>query len=168
MGFVGIFWKKNIWKAYLPKPSIVGQIVSDILGLFCSDDSIQILLNLIWFLMLWPESNLEGFVWSHQSITALISQRQWDLPWNAIFWQIYIGLLGIVLSWNTSKNPIVSQVNFLWRHTLGLYRYKYYWALYKTFLFWMVCACVFPFQINFKCKPTFREIHPKGTHEVKT
>lgn len=32
----------------------------------CSDDSIQIPLNLTLFLMLWIESNLEGLVWSHQ------------------------------------------------------------------------------------------------------
>ena len=73
MGFVGIFWKKNIWKTYLPKTSIVGQIVLEILVPFCSDDFIQILSNLIWFLILWTETNLEGFVWNHQSITSLIS-----------------------------------------------------------------------------------------------
>ena len=28
MGFVGIFWKNNIQKAYLQKTSIVGQIIS--------------------------------------------------------------------------------------------------------------------------------------------
>ena len=67
--FVGIFWKNNIWKAYLPKTSIVGQVVAEILVPFCSDDSIQIILNLTWFLMLWSESNFVGFVWSHQCIS---------------------------------------------------------------------------------------------------
>ena len=46
MGFVRIFSKNIIQEAYLPKPSIVGQIVSEILAKLCSDDSIQILLNL--------------------------------------------------------------------------------------------------------------------------
>ena len=41
MGFVRIFWKRNIQEAYLPETSIVKQIVSEILALFCSDDSIQ-------------------------------------------------------------------------------------------------------------------------------
>ena len=41
MGFVGIFWKNNIQEAYLPKTSIVGQVVSEILAPLCSDDSIQ-------------------------------------------------------------------------------------------------------------------------------
>ena len=61
MGFVRIFWKNNIQEAYLPKTSISGQIVSEILAQLCSDDSIQILLNLIRFVMLWTESSLEGF-----------------------------------------------------------------------------------------------------------
>ena len=46
MGFVRISGKKIIQEDYLPKTSIVKQIVSEILALFCSDDSIQILLNL--------------------------------------------------------------------------------------------------------------------------
>ena len=45
MGFVGIFSKNIIQEAYLPKTSIVGQIVSEILAQLCSDDSLQILLN---------------------------------------------------------------------------------------------------------------------------
>ena len=38
--------KSNIQEAYLPKTSISGQIFSEILAQLCSDDSIQILLNL--------------------------------------------------------------------------------------------------------------------------
>ena len=38
--------KSNIQKAYLPKTSVLGQIVSEILAQLCSGDSIQILLNL--------------------------------------------------------------------------------------------------------------------------
>ena len=48
MRFVKIFWKNNVQDAYLPKTSIEGQIVSEILGQLCSDDSTQILLNLTW------------------------------------------------------------------------------------------------------------------------
>ena len=40
--------KNNIQEAYLPKTSISGQIVSEILAQLYSDDSIQILLNLTW------------------------------------------------------------------------------------------------------------------------
>ena len=38
--------KCHIQETYLPKTSISGQIISEILALLCSDDSIQILLNL--------------------------------------------------------------------------------------------------------------------------
>ena len=63
---------ENIQEALLPKTSIVGQIVSEILAQLYSDDSIQILLNLTWVVTFRPKSSLEGFVWSHQSITGLI------------------------------------------------------------------------------------------------
>ena len=56
MGFVRIFWKKNIQEAFLPKTSIVGQIVFEILAQSCSDDSIQILLNLTLFITLGTKS----------------------------------------------------------------------------------------------------------------
>ena len=46
------FLKEQHLKAYLPKTSIVGQIVSEMLVQFYSGDSIQILVNLTWFLML--------------------------------------------------------------------------------------------------------------------
>ena len=52
MGFVKLFWKKNVQDAYSPKISNLGQIVSEILAQLCSDDSIQILLNLAWFIRL--------------------------------------------------------------------------------------------------------------------
>ena len=52
MGFVKIFRKKNVQDAYSPKISNLGQIVSEILTQLCSDDSVQILLNLTWFLIL--------------------------------------------------------------------------------------------------------------------
>ena len=32
MGFVKIYWKNNVQDAYLPKTSIVGQIVSEMLA----------------------------------------------------------------------------------------------------------------------------------------
>ena len=47
MEFFKIFWKNNVQDAYLPKVSILEQIVSEIhvLAQLCLDDSIQILLN---------------------------------------------------------------------------------------------------------------------------
>ena len=45
MGFVGIFWKNNVPEAYLPKMSISGQIVSEIVAQLCLENSIQTLLD---------------------------------------------------------------------------------------------------------------------------
>ena len=45
----GYYEKRNTQEAYLPKTSISRKIASEILAQLCSDDSIQILLNLTWF-----------------------------------------------------------------------------------------------------------------------
>ena len=41
-----------------------------------------------------PKTNLEGFVWSHQSITG--QKKRENLPQNPHFW--LLGLLDVVLS----------------------------------------------------------------------
>ena len=43
MGFVRIFWKNNVQEAYLPKMSISGQIVAEIVAQLCLENSIQTL-----------------------------------------------------------------------------------------------------------------------------
>ena len=48
MGFVKIFWKNNVQEAYLPKMSISGQIVSEIVAQLYSEISIQTLLIFFW------------------------------------------------------------------------------------------------------------------------
>ena len=45
MGFVRIFWKNDVQEAYLPKMSISGQIVSEIIAQLCLENSIQEGLN---------------------------------------------------------------------------------------------------------------------------
>ena len=45
IAFVRIFWKNNAQEAYLPKMSISGQIVSEIVAQLCLENSIQTLLN---------------------------------------------------------------------------------------------------------------------------
>ena len=76
MGFFMLLRRINFQKAYLPKISIPGQIVFEILAQLSSDDSIQIPLHLTQFITLATESNLEGFVRSHQSKTGQVSPRQ--------------------------------------------------------------------------------------------
>ena len=45
IGFVRIFWKNNAQEAYLPKMSIWGQILYEIVAQLCLQNSIQTLLN---------------------------------------------------------------------------------------------------------------------------
>ena len=56
--FSGYSEKSNIQEAYLPKTSISGQEISEILAQLCSEDSIQILLNLTWVSTFRPKSNM--------------------------------------------------------------------------------------------------------------
>ena len=49
MGFVRIFSKNNVQEAYLPKMSISGQIVSEIVAQLCLENSIQTLGNFFGF-----------------------------------------------------------------------------------------------------------------------
>ena len=48
IGFVRIFWKNNVQEAYLPKMSIWGQIVSEIVAQLYSENSIQTLIIFFW------------------------------------------------------------------------------------------------------------------------
>ena len=76
MGFFRALWKNNIQKAYLPKICIPGQIVFEGTAQSHSYEAIQINLNLTQFITLGTESNLEEFVWSHQSKTGQASLTQ--------------------------------------------------------------------------------------------
>ena len=76
MDFFGSFTKEQHPKGLLAKISISGKIVFEILAQLSSVDSIQILLDFAQFITFGAESNLEGFVWSHQHKTGLLSLRQ--------------------------------------------------------------------------------------------
>ena len=82
MGFVRIFLKNNVQEAYLPKMSIWGQIVSEIVAQLCLQNSLQTLLNFFW---VDPQKKLEGFVWSFLSITGLRSISETICPQMLIF-----------------------------------------------------------------------------------
>ena len=97
MGFVGIFWKNSVPEAYLPKMSISGQIVCEIVAQLCLENSIQTLLN---------------FFGVDPTISETICPE--------------ILIFGKYASWtlffqNILTNPIISEILFLWRHTLVLY-----------------------------------------------
>ena len=67
MGFVRTFWKNNVQEAYLPKMSISGQIVSEIVAQLCLENPIK---TLLIFLGATPPKKLEGLLWSFLSITG--------------------------------------------------------------------------------------------------
>ena len=67
--------KSMMKNAYLPKISILLRFGVEILALLCPDDSIEILI-LPQFQTFGIEAKLEGFVWSHQGITELVSRPQ--------------------------------------------------------------------------------------------
>ena len=66
MGFVRIFLKNNVQEAYLPKMSISGLIVSEIVAQLSLENSIQTLQNFFGS----TQKKLKGFVWSFTSITG--------------------------------------------------------------------------------------------------
>ena len=70
--------RKNKKNASMPKRSILQPLSDNILPRLCSgsDNPIKILFKLAWFLTLRSKPFLEGFVWSHYSITVVISRRQ--------------------------------------------------------------------------------------------
>ena len=94
MGFVGIFWK-NIWKAYLPKTSIAGQIVLEIIVPFCSDwwlhtnpskfDSVPNVMNWVKFRWICMESSL-AYKWAKISKMLFIIPRKSHNFTNLIFY----------------------------------------------------------------------------------
>ena len=77
MGFVRIFWKNNVQEAYLPKMSISGQIVSEML-------------------------------------TGYTKKKIKKVEFSKYNWATNSGTI-----W--PKMLIISEISFLWRHTLVLY-----------------------------------------------
>ena len=75
MGFVEIIREIKTKNVSLPRISMLVQIVGEILPQLCSNNSIQILLKMAWFLTLGTKPFLEGFVWGHQGITMAISHH---------------------------------------------------------------------------------------------
>ena len=63
MGFVRIFWKNNVHEAYLPKMSILGQIVSEIVAQLCLENSIQTLPNFFGSTQKKNQKGLYGVFW---------------------------------------------------------------------------------------------------------
>ena len=77
MGFIMIVRKEHDENyLYLPKIIILLQFGGEVLVLFCSSDSIQILVILSRFQTFGTKTKVEGFVWSHCSKKVPISHSQ--------------------------------------------------------------------------------------------
>ena len=75
--FLGYSKRKTRKRPTYQKTSVSRQIVSEIFAQLWSDDSMQILLNLLFFIMLRNKSNLEWYVYSHVVIiSSFIEQCQ--------------------------------------------------------------------------------------------
>ena len=79
MEFVRTFWKNNVQEAYLPKMSISGQIVSEIVAQLCLENSIQTLLKFFGVDPEYPDKshNFRNFIFmtSHFSILLTIQDK---------------------------------------------------------------------------------------------
>ena len=75
VGFVEISREIKTKNVSLPKISMLVQIVGEIFPRLCSNDSIQILLKMAWYLTLGTKPILKGFVWGNQSINVAISHH---------------------------------------------------------------------------------------------
>ena len=85
MGFVRIFWKNKVQETYLPKISISGQIVFEILAQLRSDNSLQTLLNTLHAGVLKMPSVSNGF--KDYCFLEVKCNRNW------FFWVLF--LLGV-------------------------------------------------------------------------
>ena len=105
MGFFRVIWKKNIQKAYLPKISIPGQIVFEILAQLFSDDSVHDIGNQVKFRRNCKES-------SEQNGTSICKTI---CPTMLVFGKYTFQILSFQ---NIPTNPIISNIymQFLWPH----------------------------------------------------
>ena len=96
MGFVRIFWKNNVQETYLPKMSIWGQIVSEIVAQLCLQNSIQTLLN---FLGVDPKKKRRVCMEFSEYDWATISEKKVNIPAKSTsqfsgFTDIFLGIFG--------------------------------------------------------------------------
>ena len=97
MGFWGVIWKNNIQKAYLPKISIPGQIVFEILTHLFSDNLVHNIGNQVKFRRICMES-------SEQNRTSICKTI---CPTMLVFGKYTFQMLFFQ---NIPTNPIISNI----------------------------------------------------------
>ena len=101
--------KSNIQEAYLPKTSISGQIVSEILAQLCSDDSIQILLKKQFSIFLshirLQKQHSSLMYWLKICKAWVRSQLRW--AWNWLKLKVTSSnVLRIIIHWLSARRDV--------------------------------------------------------------
>ena len=101
--------KRNIQKAYLPKTSLSGQIVSEILAQLCSDDSIQILLKKQFSIFLshirLQKQHSSLMYWLKICKAWVRSQLRW--AWNWLKLKVTSSnVLRIIIHWLSARRDV--------------------------------------------------------------
>ena len=115
IGFAQIILDIKTKYVCLIKIRMLVQIVSEILPQLCSNDSIQILLKMSWFLTLGTKpifirNCMRLSEQNRDNISSLIGGKMLSFGMEAFF---------ILIVLNITTKLVISQMNFLWRHHFG-------------------------------------------------
>ena len=115
MGFVEIIREIKTKNESLLKIRMLVQIVSELLPQLCSNDSIQILLKMAWFLTLgikpvFIRICMGSSEQNHGNISSMICGKMLNFGMEACFILIFL---------NISTKLVILQIQFLWRHHFG-------------------------------------------------
>ena len=122
---MGYSEKRNIQKAYLPKTSISGQIVSEILAQLCSDDSIPIPLEKQFSIFLshirLQKQHSSLMYWLKICKAWVRSQLRW--AWNWLKLKVKSSnVLRIIIHWLSARRDVGLKQGSLTPNEHSLYR----------------------------------------------
>ena len=117
----------------MPKTSILGQIVFEILAQLCSDDSVQILLNLTWVITFRPKSNLCSFYLYNVGTFLYSRQLSWSQRYQRSYYPYFYNRDTSVIRKVSAVPlvPLIKSFNVVSNATL-LYRHECFTGKYTT------------------------------------
>ena len=115
IGFVEIIQDIKTKQVSLLKIRMFVQIVSELLQQLCSNDSIQFLVKIAWFLTLGTKPFfiricMRSSGQNRGNISSLIGRKMLNFGMEGFFILIFL---------NITTKLVISQINFLWRHHFG-------------------------------------------------
>ena len=115
MGFGKIIREIKTKYVSLLKIRMLVQIVSELLPQLCSNDSIQILVKMAWFLTLGTKPIfiricMRSSEQNRDNISSMIGSKMLNFGMEAFFISIFL---------NITTKLVISQIYFLWRHHVG-------------------------------------------------